>query len=356
MLAPDDLDPIIGALNGFHANVRAADSISAIFKSFTIHPVHNEADWVTQLRGQMPSLSNTGEAWKTGKLTILPGILSPLIAYYNRFKSVAAYLPHAEDGQAAASILDRLIVQIEGNVAEAREAKNVFSEWVKDAKLHTNLLDESITKAWSAIGSSEKKIVALSEQIVQVQNDLSSLDGVISLNSISGGSISSAKSILSEVASMIYSVAIQGIPLPVLSVGVSFFTLGKMFYDIFSTSSKIDKELAKLKQYRFDLTFEQLSLAQTKAALMYVYDMKVMLERQSTTLRELEAFWQNELRTVNTVRQNFALAEHYTKDNPEVLQLPIAQSVWFSLRDCADDILDSFNRSAVTKSKINLAL
>lgn len=356
MLAPDDLDPIIGALNGFHANVRAADSMSTIFKSFTIYPVHNEADWVTQLRRQMPSLSNTGEAWKSGKLNILPGILSPLITYHNRFKSVVAYLPQAEDGQTAASILDRLITQIEKNVIEATNAKNIFTQWVKDAKLHADLLNESVAGAWRSIGISEEKIVSLSEQIVQVQNNLSSLEGVISLNSISSGSINSAKSILSEVASMVYTVSIKGGTLPVLSVGVSFLTLGKMFYDIFSTSSKIDAKLEKLKQYKLDLTFQQLSLAQTKAALMYIYDMKAVLERQNNTLRELEAFWQSELRTVNTVRQNFLLAKNFTKDNPEILQLPIAQSVWFSLREYAGDILESFNRSSDTKSKIHFAL
>jgi hypothetical protein len=304
----------------------------------------------------MTNMSNTGEDWKTGKFTILPDVLSPLISYYNRFKTVANFLPQAENGQEAASVLERLITQIEKNIIETTGAKNTFSRWVKDAKIHVEFLDESISKAWQAIGSAEKKIVTLSEQIVQIQNNLSSLDKVISLGSISGGSVGSAKTILSEVASMIYTVAIQGGSIPVMSIGVTYFTLGKMFYNIFSTSAKTQKELKNLKQYRLNLTFEQLSLAQTKAALMYVYDMRIMLERQSNTLRELEMFWQNELRNVKTVQQNFKSSKHYKKDNSEIVQLPIAQSVWHTVRDYTNDIHESFNRPSENKTKIKFEL
>lgn len=44
MLAPDDLDPVIGALNSFHANVLAADKLSGCFKSLKVYPVPREAD------------------------------------------------------------------------------------------------------------------------------------------------------------------------------------------------------------------------------------------------------------------------------------------------------------------------
>lgn len=356
MLAPDDLDPVIGALNGFHANVRAAYNLSTMFKSLSVYPMPREAQWIIELRQHAAELDKTGESWKTCKLSVLPEILPPITNYYRKFKTVRAYLPQVEDGKTAAALLDRLIAEIDKNVKQAARARGAFENWVNDAMLNLHPLNDCVTKAWNALGASEKKIVALSEQIVRIQNSLANLDGVISISSISSGTIASAQTILSNTASMVYTVAIAGGSLPVLGVGVTFFTVGKLFFDIFRTAGKLEQELENLKTHGRDLNLEQQSLAQTKTALMYVYDMKAMLEKQGQTLREMEAFWQNELRAVKTVRDNFALAEHYTKENPEVWQLEIAESVWFSLSDKAKELEESIGRPADSRTKIKFAL
>jgi len=356
MLAPNDLDPIIGALNGFHANVRAADSLSAMFKSLTMYPVPNEADWVKQLRRQQPNLSRNGDLWETGKITIVPNALSPLVNYYNNFSAVAAILPEVDDGQIAAGILTQLITPIEGYVVKATQAKNTFTDWVSSARIYSEELDECVARAWRAIGASEYKIAALSERIGQIQIELSELDGVISLNSISTGSTGQAKDIFAQMATMFYSVALRGGTLPVMGVAVSFFTLGKMFYDIFSTAQKTKNKINDLKNHRLDLSFEHLSLAQTKSALQFVYQMKESLARQGNTLREIEAFWQNEQRNLMLVRTEFANSTEYKKDNPSVAQLPIALSVWHTLRGRGNDLLKGLNGATDAKAKIDFAL
>lgn len=356
MLAPDDLDPILGAVNGFHANILAADSISTILRSFTIYSAHTEADWITDLRGRMPKMANTGQLWLKSKPEISTSILPAFENYYKRFTTVAAHLPRASNGTEAAIMMDRLTRQIMANLEDVTNAKNTFTDWVNSAKAHTSYLDESITSAWRTIGSSEKKIVNLSEEIIKFQYEISQLEGTLSLASISNGTVSSAKSILTSIASIIYAVAVDGLSLPFLSVGATFFTFGKMFYDIFSSSAKIQANLKKLGSYRLDLNYEQTSLAQTKAVLMYIYDIRLMLEQQNQTLRELEAFWQSELRNVETVRHNFLISSDYNKDNSEIIQLPIAQSVWFTLGNHCESIRESFNRATNYECEIKIAL
>ena len=105
MLAPDDLDPVIGALNGFHANVLAADKLSGCFKSLKVYPVPREADWVKGIRQYIPELYQVGDLWQQDKMTVLPAILNPMWDYYNRFKTISMYLRQAETGREAAALL-----------------------------------------------------------------------------------------------------------------------------------------------------------------------------------------------------------------------------------------------------------
>lgn len=356
MLAPDDLDPVIGALNGFHANVLAADKLSGCFKSLKVYRTPREADWVQEIRQYLPELYRVGDLWQQDKITILPQILHSVSEYDNRFRTISMYLRQAESGQDAAKVLDRLINQISECIQNTAQAKMQFADWIRGAKQYLELMDESITAAWKEIAVSEKRIIYLSEQIVKVQNTMESLDGLVSLHSISSGTLGSAKDVLSQMVSIIYKVAVEGGSVPIVGVLNSFFSLGKMFYDIFSNSAKMEAEIKKLGEYRVDLDLEQISLAQTKSLLMFLYELKVYLEKQEQTLREMEGFWQNESRMVMTVKESFIRDKNYSKDNPEIQQLGIAESVWHSLGRYADDIMDSFQDATDSGKQIQITI
>lgn len=342
MLAPDDLDPVIGALNGFHANVLAADRLSGCFKSLQVYRTPREADWVKEIRQYLPELYRVGDVWQQDKITVLPQVLNSVSEYDNRFRTISMFLRQVESGQEAARLLDRLIDQISECIRDTAQAKCLLADWIREAKQYLQMMDENITAAWEEIAVSEKRIINLSEQIVKVQNTMESLDGLVSLHSISSGTLGSAKNVLSQVVSIIYRVAVEGGTVPIVGVANSFFSLGKLFYDIFSNSARMEAEIKKLQDYRLDLGLEQVSLAQTKSLLMFLYELKGYLEKQEQTLREMEGFWENESRAVMTVKENFIRDKNYSKDNPEIQQLGIAESVWRSLGNYANDIMDGF--------------
>lgn len=342
MLAPDDLDPVIGALNGFHANVLAADRLSGCFKSLQVYRTPREADWVKEIRRYLPELYRVGDVWQQDKITILPQVLHSVSEYDNRFRTIGMFLRQAESGQEAAKLLDRLIDQLSECIRDTARARGLYADWIREVKQYLQMMDENITAAWEEIAVSETRIINLSEQIVKVQNTMESLDGLVSLHSISSGTLGSAKDVLSQMVSIIYRVAVEGGTVPIVGVANSFFSLGKLFYDIFSNSAKMEAEIKKLQDYRLDLGLEQVSLAQTKSLLMFLYELKGYLEKQEQTLREMEGFWENESRAVMTVKENFIRDKNYSKDNPEIQQLGIAESVWRSLGNYANDIMDSF--------------
>lgn len=354
MLAPDDIEPSLKSIRGFYFNTITSDKLATMNRTLTIYPVKKETPWITEFREKAKILSTNGVAWEKEKVQIIPNVLSPFLTYKNIFSSVARLLPRVQSGEMAADILQRLLDAVENNILTSREANEHYSRWIQSTKSNVDLLNESIDNAWRDLGASEKKIVNFSEHIVKTQNKIASLADVIAPSSISSGTIGDIKDIVSNIASMSYTVIVQGYAIPYLSVGVMFFTLGKTFYDIFSTAGELQKELDELSKYRLDLTYEEQALAQTKASLTLVYEIKSLIEQQVNALGAIETFWKNEKRNISTVRDSFLLTENYNPDNPEVFQLKIAESVWNSLQMEAKHVGDKF--SAGIQSDTNICI
>lgn len=354
MLAPNDIEPIVNSLKNFYANTLMADKLSTIGKTLTIYPIENEAEWITSLRRNAANLYENGEEWQVDKLVIVPHALEPFISYNNTFTPISNYLINVEDGETAANILDRLIEETEKNIKLSRRAQTTYNNWIKSALSNIDPLNDCIKEGWRDLGASETKIVTLAEKIIQTQNNINRLNGVIALDSISSGTVSNLSSVLTSTASMIYSVAVMGYAVPYLSVGMTFFTLGKMFYDIYSSAEQIHKEIRDLTNYRLDLTYEQQALAQTKSSLVFIYEIKELIAKQRNSLSEVEAFWESENRNLHTVRNNFALDKNYSKQNPEISQLSIANSIWFSLKDTTQNIMTNFNRPIDNRVQIEI--
>lgn len=350
MLAPDDIDPILTLMDTFHAQVRLADQLDTVGGSLRICHIKSEAQWISGLRQNAEKLRGDIGGWQDVKTAVIPQTLSPFSKYLNKFSSVACFLPQAESGEIAATMLDRLLKEVESNKDAAHFARVQFEDWMKAALRNIAPLHESILHAWGDLGASEHKIVTLSNQIVQVQNDIAALDGVIGMDKLATG----GQNIMTGVASITYGVMTVGGVIPYLTVAQLFFTLGKLFYDAFTTAEKLHKKIEDLHTSSLSLTFEQQALAQTKSALAFVYDLKSLIERQQTMLPQVEEFWRQEARNLKTVRSSFALTKDFSPRHPEILQLPIAQSVWNSLKDAANGFIETFDAPMDNSTEITI--
>jgi hypothetical protein len=356
MLAPNDIEPIVNTMVRFYANTMAVDKLVAIGQSLTIHPVKNEVPWISSLQYKLSNLYKNAGEWQRVKTSIILNTLSSFINYRNTFAATAKSLPNVGTGETAARMLDRLLDEISENIEAVRQAREIFDNWISSVTLNIEPLNDSIQEGWRDLRASEDKILTLTRKIVQSQNNLSDLEGVIALDSISSGTVSNVSGIMSNTASMIYSVAIAGYAIPYISVGIMFFTVEKLFYDIFSTSDKINAEIRNLTEHALDLNFEQKAMAQTKSALDILYGVKELIVTQRNPLAEVEEFWKNEKHDVSTIRNNFALDNHFSKENPELLQLAIADSIWFSIGGSAKNVMAKFTQPIDSRAKIRICI
>lgn len=354
MLAPDDLDAITGTLKSVYVEMRYADRLVTTGGSFRIYDIGEKATWVTSLRTRVGLLAQDAETWLDAKPAVASLPLSTFIQYRNAFSAASTVIQGDAAKETKVQALDRLGAVARSCMADAQTAGRLFEDWVRLTLTHLEDMDESIKDAWADLGSAEKKVVELSEQIVAVQDGLSTLTGVIAPDQLSSQTISDLATILTNSASLVYSVAFADLPVPYLTVASTFFTLGDLFYTIFSTEKKIHEQIKQLENYRLDLDEAQLALAQTKAVLRFLYDLKILLSCQRSSLGAVKTFWQEEIRNITTVRDKWALASCISPDDPELRQLPIAQADWDMLKDSAQALLSNLGQGSDDKTVISI--
>ena len=354
MLAPDDLDGITGTMKSVYAEMRHADQLVTMGGSFRVYDIGETATWVASLRTRVGLLAKDAETWLSDKPAVASLPLSGFCSYRNVFSAAAGVLQGDAPKEAKVEALDRLRSAAQGNMANAQKARLQFERWIGQTLTHLDSLDESTKDAWAELGGIEKKVAALSERIVAVQDSINALDGVVAPDQLSSQTISSLTTIFTNSASLIYSVAFAGLPIPYLSVASTFFTLGKLFATIFTTDEKIHKQLGELGSYRLELDAAQAALAQAKAVLSSLYDLKLLLSGQRSSLSEIETFWQMEVRNITTIRGKFALAASISPDDPELRQLPVAQATWDELKDSAQGLLSNLGQGIDGKTVISI--
>lgn len=354
MLAPDDLHAITGTLKSAYAEMRHADQLVTAGGGFRVYDIGEGATWVASLRTRLDLLAQDAETWLDDKPAVASLPFFGFFVYRNAFSAAADTLRGDTSKEIKVKALDRLLAAAQANISSAQKARLQFGRWVNQALTHLDDMDESIQDAWANLGSAEKKVVGLAEKIVAVQDTLATLNGVVAPDQLSSQTISDLTKVLANSASLVYSVAFAGLPIPYMSVATTFFTLGKLFYTIFSTDQKIHQQLQELEDYRLDLDEAQLALAQTKAALSSLYDLKLLLSDQHSSLTEVETFWQAEARNITTVRDRFVMAPDISPDDPELRQLPVAQAAWDTLKDSAQGLLDNLGQGVDSQTVVSI--
>ncbi len=355
MLAPDDLAPVEDALKTFYAEVRAADQLAMVGGSLRFSAGFQDEPWVAMLQSRVQLLQKDAADWHTQKPVVTPLILGSFSRYQNAFAAASQALSAHVTPSEAVFILDRLWALAKDCQADAQTAQGAFQSWVGLVLTNLDGVNASLQEAWTALGASERRVVALSQQITAVQMEINQLEGVVALDSLSSAAVSSLAGVFANVASIIYKVAFSGLAMPYLTVAQAFFTLGKLFVTIFTNASAVHKKLAELERYGLDLRAAQQGLAQAKAALTSLYELKGLLLKQQASLASLEGFWQNEERNIRTVRDKFALMPAIPPDDPELSQLPIAQAVWGTLEGEADGLLNNLTQGVYLGTDIVIA-
>ncbi len=355
MLAPDDLTPAEDALKTFYAEVRAADQLATVGGSLRFSAGFQDEPWVVMLDSRVRRLQTDAADWYAKKPVVTPLVLGSFSRYRNAFAAVSQALAAHVSPSEAVFLLDRLWVQATACEADVQKAREGFQDWASLVLSNLDGVNDSLQDAWRELGASEQRVVALSQQITAVQMEIGQLEGVVSLDSLSSKAVSNLVSVFSNVVSMVYKVTISGLSMPYLTAVQAFFTLGKLFVTIFANASAVHKKLAELERYGLDLRAAQRGLAQAKAAIASLYELKSLLRKQQASLASLEGFWQSEARNLHTVRDRFALMPVIPPDDPELTQLPIARAVWGTLEGEARGLLNGLTQGVHGGTEIVIA-
>lgn len=356
MLAPDDLDAILRSIQTIYVEMLWADQLVTAGRCFRVYKNGQDDGWISTLQARSSLLAEDAEHWLDVKPSVASKPLSTFLTYTNAFWAASEALQSGASKDVVVQSLDRLSAAANSCVVESRTARLQFEQWINDAMVHASGVEDSIQESWAVLGSTERKVVDLSERIIQVQNDLQTLSGVIAPDQLSSQTLDGLSTVLINTASIIYRVAFEGLSIPYLSVASTFFTLGKLFYTIYSTSDQIQTEIRALSKYRLDLSRTQLALAQTKAVIQSLYDMRQLLASQRSSFMDIETFWSNEARNITTVRNKFALMRTIPADDPEIQQLPAAALTWGILKDKAQALLSAFSRGVDRQTVISITI
>lgn len=252
--------------------------------------------------------------------------------------------------------MDRLINKVNANIQHIQNAEADFSEYLNISKTAINSLEQGIEAGWEQLNISEGQTLLLFNQINKVQSNIASLSGEAVLNSIRSKTVEDCRDVYTKVGSICYSMVVNGLSFPYLSVGILAFTFGNTIYRIFQNAAEFEKEVEKLQQLSRQFSMEEKAMVQTKMMIRLLYALHEMAKEQRNPIQQITTFWQNEKRNLETVKKALAFAAVYKKENLEIMQLAVAENVWKMLAHIAGELLTWLNQNVETDPKQKLEI
>lgn len=358
MLAPDDIEPILNGLKEFYFTVRCADRVAYAGKTIRIYPINENFQKLQEISKDVAALGVSGNKWYAERAGIISNVVSTFQKYSVLFSAARTVLESTDDQKVVLATLNSLIGKVEENIRQTRKAEEAFSDYLTQSKKAVEKLEKGIETSWEQLALSESNMVVISNQICRVQSQIEALDKDASLNFLDSQTVNDCRSVCTQTASICYSLVVNGLSMPYLSVGVLAFTFGKSIYQIVQNAGQFEKEVEKLQELSQKLSLEQKTLVQTKMLLRTLYMLHEMVKEQYNSLEQMIVFWKNEKRNLETVQSNITCMKGYSKENPEVMQVPIADVVWNMLGQTAENILVWLNESTGTgtEEKLEVAI
>lgn len=345
MLAPDDIDPILGVIKRFYFDVCTADKTAYTTKTIQIYQT-KDLGWLENVKEIFQKNSTLSNIWYNERISLVSGVTNGFMDYAAAFSSFRGMLENTEDKDRACSLLRVLLRKVRDNISTLEELNRNFNRYLSDYRSVSQKINDSIEEGWKNISCSENEILSLAEKIYAVQTQITELEGAVSLNSLNSMTVTDCKDIYTRLGSICYAMLVDGLSTPWLSVGILAYSFGKSVYDMVDNARKYEKSVRELQSYSKNFSYEQKKLAQIKVVLRMLYDYRSDIDRQDNSVNELIAFWRNEQRNIETIMNGISICDSYTSRHPEVMQLPIADTVWKMLGQAAQNIPVWLNQQA----------
>jgi len=353
MLAPEDIAPVNTLIKNFLYNIVSTDRVSYMLKTVRIYPIIGQHQWIDEWNRKMSKYRISSIEWERTRMPIISDSISSFVEYSDLFTAVKPFLENTEECDVVIHILNKLIKRVEKNLKCLQLQEQNFNEYLKSTSSLVLDIDDSIKKGWNNVDASEAEVMHLVSIIHELQDKIIELNNKNSLTALDSTTILDLKDCYSQLGSICYSMIVNELSCPYISVGFLVFTFGKTIYDFVSNATEFQKRIEQLSMYSEKLTLEQKALVQTKAAIRLLYSINQVAVVQNNSMNQIVDFWNNEKRNLETVKSNLLSAKTYTKENTEILQLPIAQVIWQMVQQNAKHVLQILNSTNLAKEEQN---
>lgn len=337
MLAPDDITLALDSVKKFYLEICLTDKTAYMAKTFHVYPVL-ETSWMHQVQANFERFSKLADQWNITRIGLISTMTTCFSKYSTAFSVVHPLLEECTEKKHTVSLLEKLEKQLTDNIARMEAAYEEYHTYLTQYKSVIDQLKQCIEQGWTELSASEEKLLTLSEKLYEIQVQLTNLEGEVSMDSLNSMTVNNLKDIYTRMGSISYSMIVNGLSVPYLSVGILAFSFGKSIYDLVSNANKYESAVHELQQYSRKFSLEQKAMAQTKMVIRYLYDYFQAADKQSNSIKELISFWKNEKRNLETVKNSFIEKSEYRKNNSEILQLPVADTVWTTLKQSTEKV------------------
>jgi hypothetical protein len=293
--------------------------------SIFIGKLTKDPDWLASVRNRIKMLSDAGVSWMNQKPELWSQILVQFINYSTNFASFAEQQSKGNLSTDEFVVLLKTLLrnQLKTAVSETTLAKEGIQSHQNQFKSIQPLLEASIQEGWQELADEEQQMVKIAAEMMHLQDLVSSLD-----EKISSGIISGNKSVISSSISTIYKlVTTTGSSFSFLSMATSAITVGKMYFDIISSTDKAAKALQEIAKLQVEASEEAQAAAATKIILQLLYSLEKSFLAMHEVLPQIITMWQTEQNKIESVIQAIEAGAD-PKTYFDILTVPTANANW----------------------------
>lgn len=269
-----------------------ADELAYILNSIHVTSFPQfSSEWIGTLSQRIKLLNQTGSSWYEVRPDIVSGMFSPVISHCAKYESINELLTSGREinGSAIVEMIHRLYENAVANARDMRLLKEKFELWLDNVSSYMVLLEESESDGWKALDVDENSVSELTGKLAVLEDALESAQDSILPDSFSKGG-----KIAKSYGMMLYKTLIGGHSVSYFTVAGVFISVGKIFYDAFSSYADVKKLTGEIASCKMQYTLSQQALAQTKTMLRFLQALKLKISKARNDLDGAITIWDEE--------------------------------------------------------------
>lgn len=345
MLCPDVI-AVSEDLAIAYAAIKRLDAFAYSCMNTSIGKLSPDPDWLEPIRNELNLLSIAAAQWQRKKPDIWSSMLTQFTNYSTLFSSTAEESRQiGNDQNAWIELLTQLsnALAVGENLSQASAGQLTLE--INNLNNVQTVFSSSVDKAWAALATEEKAMIALATQVTALQDRVNRLE-----DDLTSGEISSGKSYVQSSVTILYTVATAAeVTVPYLTIASLVFTVGKMAYDVIVVDQEIETAINKIVDLRTNLSEEAQAAAMTKGIIQLINHFENSLAKVGRQFPNLGTMWANEKAKVDQAI-NAIRAGALPKNMLALASMSVAAAGWATL----SDFVLKFNQIPTQGKSVNL--